>query len=332
MKTDTYQPIHVGKEPPLVSVIIVNFNGLRFMDECIRTLANAFDKYPFEIVVVDNSSSDGSQDWLRARDDIVYVESKLNTGFTGGNNLGAAHASGQRLLFINNDTRVISKLDILVDLLDDSEIGLAACRLQYGDMRQQYSFGFDHSPIRIALSWLGVEKWHSLPTVFRRLETNPAAYLRDHDNLDWTSGACFVIRTTDWVSLRGFDTAFFMYCEDVDLCVRIRQLGKRVAYTADCQVIHYEGSGKAWIGYAALKRTVRSYQIFTMKHYGNSTAILLSIWLGVIFLSRSAVFYMLALASDRNRAVRKEKATGFWRAGALLFSSLSPTAMKAPNP
>lgn len=332
MKADIHASECANRPTPLASVIIVNYNGLRFMEECIKSLAHGFEKYPFEIIVVDNASCDGSQAWLRARQDIVYIESPENTGFTGGNNLGAAHAKGSRLLFINNDTRVVSPLDPLLDLLDSPQVGLVACRLQYGNQSQQFSFGFDHTPARIALSWLGVEKWHMLPSVFRRLETNPAAYLQDHSNLDWVSGACFAMRTTDWAALGGFDTGFFMYCEDVDLCVRVRQRGLHVAYIANCQVIHYEGAGKTWIGHAALKRTARSYQIFVQKHYGSTAATLLSLWLGCLFVLRSAAFGTLSLVSTNKSAVCKEKAAGFWKAAALLLTSLTPSARKAPNP
>lgn len=320
------------KAEEMVSVVIVNYNGLKFMEACLKSLATAFENYRSEIIVVDNASSDGSQEWLRERSDIVYIESEVNTGFTGGNNLGARHAQGSRLLFINNDTKVITKLDRLLDLLDNPKVGLTACRLQYGDARQQFSFGFDHSPARIALSWLGVEKWHSLPSLFRRLETNPRAYLQDHSDLDWVSGACFAMRRADWEAIGGFDIGFFMYCEDVDLCLRVRQQGLRIAYTANCQVIHYEGAGKSWIGNAALKRTVRSYQIFTQKHYGSVAATLLSLCLGGIFLLRSAAFSGLSLADRNKKAIRRQKAAGFWQAAMLLLGSLAPTSARAPNP
>jgi GT2 family glycosyltransferase len=316
----------------LVSVVIVNYNGLRFLETCLESLAQAFTSYRSEIIVVDNASSDGSQEWLKARKDIVYVESTVNTGFTGGNNLGAQYAHGDRLLFINNDTYVVSPLDPMIALLDAPDVGIAACRLQYGDQRQQFSFGFDHSPLRIVLSWLGLEKRHSLPKIFRRLETDASTYLRDQANLDWVSGACFAIRTADWNSVDGFDTGFFMYCEDVDLCLRVRELGLRIAYTASCLVTHYEGAGKSWIGSAALKRTVRSYQILTKKHHGLGSAILVSLCLGALFLLRAALFGVLSLVNRTKRKVRAEKSAGFAKSAVLLLTSLTPSAMKAPNP
>lgn len=131
----------VGCEPtcPAVSVVIVNYNGLKFLNHCINSLHTALVNHAFEIIIVDNASTDGSREWLRQRNDIVYVQSEENLGFTGGNNLGASHARADRLLFINNDTFANTTLDYLVDLLDDPTIGIAACRLIYADQRQQFS-------------------------------------------------------------------------------------------------------------------------------------------------------------------------------------------------
>lgn len=305
---------------PDVSVIIVNFNGLRFLDECINSIKNAFIKYETEIIVVDNDSTDSSQQWLRDREDIIYIESKVNTGFTGGNNLGATYAKGDKLLFINNDTKVVNSLDPLIDLLDRPEVGISACRLQYGDQRQQYSIGYEHTPLRIALSWLGTEKYYQLPTIFRRLETSASTYLNSQNNVNWVSGACFAIRRTDWQKLGGFDTDFFMYCEDVDLCRRIRNLGYSIAYTSESLVTHYEGAGKAWIGSAALKRTAQSYQIFTRKHFGNTQAAALSYVLGFIFGARAIAYALLKVAKKTNEKIYQEKYLGFKDAAKILIS------------
>lgn len=316
----------------LVSVIIVNFNGMHFLEACLASLKSAFAHSSFEIIIVDNASSDGSQAWLQSRTDIVYIASQVNTGFTGGNNLGATHAKGDILLFINNDTQVQTPLDAMVGLLQDPGIGIAACRLQYGDGRQQFSFGYEHTPLRILCSWLGLEKRHTLPTLFRKLETDPASYLLHHPQLDWVSGACFAMRRSDWDAVAGFDTAYFMYCEDVDLCKRLRGLGLRIAYTPDCLVTHYEGAGKAWIGQTALRRTARSYQIFTLKHSGYGAAIALSISLALVFAVRALTFSALTLVSAKTGALRKEKALGFWRTGMQMLRSLTRSAMRVSNP
>lgn len=307
---------------PDLSVIIVNYNGLRFMSQCLTSLHAALTHYIYEIIVVDNDSTDGSQAWLSSRDDIVYVQSATNLGFTGGNNLGVSKSCAKRLLFINNDTLVNTQLDALVHLLDDQSVGVSACRLVYGDGRQQFSFGYDHTPLRVCLSWLGLEKKHQLPRIFRRLETKPDAYLKEHGNVSWVSGACFMMRREVWERIGGFDTRFFMYCEDVDLCYRVRQLGLKIAYTGKCSVTHFEGAGKAWIGVAALQRTARSYLLFTEKHYGAVPALGVSLLLGGIFLGRAAAFYAQSLLPGPRSALRRDKSSSFLSVANLLLFSL----------
>jgi GT2 family glycosyltransferase len=322
----------IGEKKTLVSIVIVNYNGLRFLPACLDSLASAFTRYDKEIIVVDNASSDGSQQWLRERKDVVYIESETNTGFTGGNNLGASKARGELLLFINNDTLVPGSLDALLDALQQPTVGISACRLRYGDQRQQFSFGYDHTPLRLVLSWLGTEKRHWLPSVFRRIETDPKKYDTDQHNLAWVSGACFAMRRSDWREVGGFDTRFFMYCEDVDLCVRVRQRGLKVAYTAQCTVIHFEGAGKAWIGPAALRRTVRSYQLLTQKHRGHAWAVVVSVCLGSIFLLRSLAFKMQSRRAKTEETVHQEKSAGYLGSAKLLLTSLSRASMKEGNP
>ncbi|WP_417070247.1 glycosyltransferase family 2 protein [Niveibacterium terrae] len=317
-----HDPQVSGDPAPRVSVIVVNYNGLGFLADCIDSIERAFEQLSFEIVVVDNASCDGSQQWLRERADIVYLESPENLGFTGGNNLGALHARAEKLLFINNDTRVESRLDGLIDLLDDPTVGIAGCRLLYGDGRQQFSIGFDHTPIRIFLSWLGLERFHRMPSLFRRQETDPSVYRQAKRDCQWVSGACFAIRADVWRRLEGFDTRFFMYCEDVDLCLRIRQFGLRVVYSPQARVTHFEGAGKSWVGPAALRRSACSYLLFVRKHYGAFRVIALSLALGSLFLIRALAFALVACIRRPGLASWREKASGYRDVGLMLLTSL----------
>lgn len=301
---------------PSVSVIIVNYNGLHFLDECFTSLRNSFSKYRYEVIVVDNGSSDGSQSYLRTRDDIHYIESAVNTGFTGGNNLGVASATGEVILLLNNDTKVQTSLDPLIDRLFVPGIGVAGCQLRYGDGRIQFSVGYEHTPARIILSWLGLEKMYAMPQLFRRLETAPAFYAMSKGSVAWVSGACFATKKALWDSLAGFDDNFFMYCEDVDYCQRVRDRGLSVSYVAESVVTHYEGAGKEWIGVAALLRTLRSYYYYVVKHFGPGTARATIGALSIVFALRAALFTALAgITSKENvRQLRFLKARGFAKA------------------
>jgi GT2 family glycosyltransferase len=307
---------------PEISIIIVNYNGIKFLEDCIVSLKNAFKNYTAEIIIIDNASTDGSYEWLEKRNDILFVPSEKNLGFTRGNNLAAEHARGRVLLFINNDTVVNTPMDYLIDQLADETIGMIGCQLVYGDQRQQFSMGYEHTPIRIVLSWLGFEKKHQLPKLFRRVETNPAEYLNDHNNVDWISGACFAIRQSVWKAVGGFDTRFFMYCEDVDLAARVRQLGLRVCYTPKCTVTHYEGAGRVWIGTTALLRTVNSYHLYTTKYYGKMGAIFTSLMLSGVFFARATGYFLQAIFNTEKSKVQHDKSSGYAQAGTKLLKNI----------
>jgi GT2 family glycosyltransferase len=305
---------------PDVSVLIVNFNGMQFLDNCLNSLKTAFVRHTYETIIIDNASSDGSQAFLRERKDIRYIESPDNLGFTGGNNRAASIARGNVLLLLNNDTCISSNLDTLIDIALDEDVGAVGCRLVYGDGRLQFSVGLDHSPLRIVLSWLGLEKRHRLPSLFRRTQTDPVFYGASHPNVDWVSGACLATRRDVWNRLEGLDEKFFMYCEDVDYCLRVRKMGKRVAYHADAIVIHFEGAGKTWVGGMALKRTVHSYHVFIQKHFGSVYVKAVALALGCVFLMRSFSFRCAGLLTrgKEKKALFFDKSVCY-RKAALLF-------------
>lgn len=303
----------MASKAPDVSVVIVNYNGLAFLPDCLESLRHAFARFTHEVIVVDNASSDGSQAWLSMRNDIRYLPLPRNTGFTGGNNVGVDAANGEIVLLLNNDTVLETPLDHLIELAKQPGVGVVGCRLQYGDRRPQFSVGLEHQALRIVLSWLGLEKRHGLPSVFRRLVTDPAFYVTSHPNVDWVSGAVLATPRSIWQALGGLDESFFMYCEDVDYCKRVRDAGYRVAYDHNVLVTHFEGAGKAWIGTPALLRTVRSYFIYLEKHAGILHARWCAAGLSAVFALRSMAFFALARMSStgERRTLRTMQAQGF---------------------
>lgn len=300
-------------KPPTVSVVVVNYNGMRFLPAFFDSLTRAFQRHSHEVIVVDNASTDGSAEWLKAREDIVLLMLRVNTGFTGGNNVGARQARGRVLLLLNNDTRLLEPLDGLVDEALQSDVGAAGCRLVYGDSRQQYSIGLEHTWPRIVLSWLGLERRPGSHALFRKFETDDGVYLTRQPRVDWVSGACLATRREVWDRLGGLDAELFMYCEDVDYGRRVRQAGLRVSYLPRPVVMHYEGGGKAWPGAKALMRTTRSYFIYVAKTHGQAAARCLSASLALVFATRALTFRMLSAwrPNEGGAEVRREKAAGF---------------------
>jgi GT2 family glycosyltransferase len=306
---------------PHLSVIIVNYNGAHFLRGCVESLRDALTCIDHEIIVVDNASVDGSCALLEQEfPDVRLVRSELNLGFAGGNNLGVTYARGELLLLLNNDTRCLSPLTRVIQVMGDTKIGAAGCTLRYADGRLQHSIGFEHTPLRIVLSWLGLGRFEKASRWFKRVESRAHIYEVYRPAVDWVSGACLLTRRTLWRRLGGFDESFFMYCEDVDYCRRVRQAGFKIAYIPAGQVLHYEGAGKAWAGESTLMRTCRSYLLYVSKHFGGNLRMRVGLALALVFLCRS-ICYGVSSLLGRRRDIVREKFRAYSRAAAFLASA-----------
>jgi len=303
-----------------LSIIIVNYNGRRFLDECLDSIRRLVLS-SHEVIIVDNASADGSAEYIATHfPEVHLISSAENLGFTGGNNAGARVAKGELLLLLNNDTKLLTSLDQAILAFERAELGVLGVHLFYGDGRNQASVGYQHTPIRILLSWLGLARFSRLPRMFRRTETAPEFYDHDHQQVDWVSGAFLMTRRDLWNSIGGLDERYFMYVEDADYCKQVRNAGFEVAYLPTVKVIHYEGGGKAWVGQNALTRTVNSYRIFLEKHYGPVTALITSIFLSPIMAARVPVYFLRYKLKDSQ--IDREKFIGYTAAAKLaLFGS-----------
>ncbi len=312
---------HTGpKGELLLSVIIVNYNGRSFLETCLQAL---LQKLPFlhEIIIVDNNSSDGSREYLlESWPDVILICSPDNLGFARGNNLGARHARGRILLLLNNDTKVLEPLQPLLDYLErHPDTDIVGGRLRNPDGSIQTSVGYDHSPFRLLLTWMlpHTSTWFIGWQIYER---RPQFYQCDHPEVDWVSGAFLCIRRSTWLDISGFDQEIFMYVEDVDLCSRVRKLGKKVAFLADADTCHFEGSGKKGMTGNALMSTIDSYRLVLAKQYGNLTRNLTCAGLALIFLVRSWL-YLITGVIHRD-PVKTDKAGFYLRgAGRLLWGS-----------
>ena len=286
----------ITEELPL-SIVIVNYNGKRFLADCLDSIA-AQVSCACEVIVVDNASIDGSCEFLREHyPAIQLLESAVNTGFTGGNNLGARNARGRILLLLNNDTKLLADIALLLREFSDPSLGALGCRLVYGDGKQQYSIGYDHTPLRLVLSWLGLSKLFGASKWFSRNQADDAVYRRAQREVSWVSGAFLMTPRAVWEKLGGLDEGYFMYLEDVDYCRRARDIGCRIAYTPEVDVIHYEGGGKAWIGGKALNNSMRSYLWYTAKFHGRMSVLFVRSVLAAVMFCRAAVYGLMSIMS-----------------------------------
>jgi len=212
---------------PLASVVIPNWNGLAHLPTCLEALQA--QTYPhLEVIVVDNGSSDGSQDYItREYPEVRLLALNQNLGLTGGNNLGFRAAKGEILISLNNDTEAEPGFveSLVAALLDHPEAGMATAKLRLFDRRDTLhsagdGYGVDGIPF------------------------NRGVWQRDEGQFDqpgWIFGGCggavaYRRAMLDQVGL--FDESFFMYCEDVDLNWRSQLAGWRCWYTPEAVVYH----------------------------------------------------------------------------------------------
>jgi GT2 family glycosyltransferase len=231
----------------LVSVIVVSYNTAAMTLECLRSL-HAETSTPFELLVVDNASVDGSAEAIRndfptAR---LFAEPQ-NHGFAKANNLAAAHATGEFLLLLNPDTVVLEHaIDELVAFARRTpSAGIWGGRTVFGD-----------GSLNPASCWRRMGIWTNLCRVTGLDRAFPASGLlnaeayggwqRDTEReVDIVSGCFFLIERRLWLELDGFDPLFNMYGEEADLCLRARSLGNRPRITPLATVVHYGGASES---------------------------------------------------------------------------------------
>ncbi len=224
-----------GAGLPRVSVVVLNYDGLRFLDACFSSLVRL--DYPedrLELLMVDNGSSDGSLAFMRERFPTVrIIELASNTGFSVGNNAGLRASTGDFVLVLNNDTDVDKHLvrAMVGVALDDARVGIVAPKILFrrrpGVINNAGSF--------VLTSGWGVDRGFGQPDrgQYDRVEDVFAA-----------CGACILCRRTMLSDVGLFDEHIFAYFEDTDLCWRARLRGWTIVYTPEA-VVHHEHSGTA---------------------------------------------------------------------------------------
>jgi N-acetylglucosaminyl-diphospho-decaprenol L-rhamnosyltransferase len=218
--------------------VVVNYNAGAHLVACVRSLrAEGVD----HIVVVDNASRDGSLEAAVAADPgIEVVQTGSNLGFGRASNLGAARVEGD-ILLLNPDAVVepgaVKALEAVLE--QEADVGIVGPRVEnpdgtlYPSARTFPALGDAMGHAFVGL----VAPRNRFTRRYRMLDWDHAVAAR----VDWVSGACMLVRRSCFDALQGFDAAFFMYLEDVDLCWRAHRAGWAVAYEPAARIIHVQG-------------------------------------------------------------------------------------------
>lgn len=256
-------------DKPLLSVVVVFWNGADDVGPFFRALDRAAKELPFgvEIVAVDNASSDGTADTIARRfPHATLIRNGANEGFAAACNQGLAAARGAYLLLLNPDCEATADaLKAMVRLLKRRpDVGAVGCTLLHEDGLPQHSWHREPS----ALTYWGT---HSLlsPLCLRarkalfgdRTRTRPFA-------VDWLMGACVMVPRSAYERVGGMEASWFMYCEDTDWCRRIRDAGLRVVHDPRHAIVHRHGTSARRLPEFAFRRLYRSLLLYTNKHHG----------------------------------------------------------------
>lgn len=252
-----------------LSVISISYNTKKIMEECLESILKNTKNLSYEIIVVDNGSTDGSVEMLssysKKHPQVVFINAKENLGFGRGNNLGAEKANGEYLLFLNSDTLIFDNaLKESLDILKKHpHAGAYSCRLLNADKSFQPSGG--HFPeLGNLLAWqLFID---DLPVIG---ETIPSFHPKQNQydknqKMDWVTGAFMMIKKDLFEKAGQFDKNIFMYTEEMELCYRLAKLGYPTFYTNSPAIIHLGGASGG--SYLALTLEIKNMIYFWKKH------------------------------------------------------------------
>ena len=253
-----------------LSIIIVSYKRLDCLRKCIQSIMDTVKTNPYEIIVVDNQSGDGTPETiLQEFPSLQMIENTENLGFAKANNQGILVSGGKYVLLLNNDTEALpGAIDTLVEIMNHSpEVGLLGCRLINPDQTIQQSFGRMLNPLTQLGQKLYTNKIYANPgnPIAKSLLTKWHSVEKD---VDWIRGACMMLRRETLAQSGLMDEQFFMFLEDVDMSTQIRKAEWKVRFTPKASIVHHEGASVSKNFLKSALEYRRSQLYFYEKYYG----------------------------------------------------------------
>jgi hypothetical protein len=272
-----------------VSIIIVNYNTINLLRDCLNSLMQTESRV-CELIVVDNASTDGSAEMVANEfPGVVLVRNQQNAGFSKANNQGMKLAKGKYLLLLNSDTVVrAGAVETMAEFLgSQAAVGAVTCKLLNADGTIQASISNRPGPVLLFFRLLGVSRlisgdrarrWLSRTCGFflgKTIRSYLAPYTA-HDSpveVENISGACMMLRREAVQQVGFLDEGFFMYFEDMDYCVRLQNAGWKMDYLPQGEIIHLGGMSS---GGRMRNYSVHSYRAlfhFYRKHFSHAMVV-----------------------------------------------------------
>ena len=309
-----------------LTVSIVSYNTRNLLKGCLNSVYENIRGIKFEVIVIDNNSTDDSVEMIRKEfPQVILIQNKENVGFAKANNQALSGGKGRFFLLLNSDTKVLpNSIEGMVKFMDlHPEVGVVGCEQIRPD-------GSIQPTINIALNM-----WTNLWLIFlrffqvKRLVSNSRqasfmvnhfkealgktanSYLnhyldkRDPYEVDWVSGVCLLARKKAVDEVGFLDENFFMYSEDVDWCLRMKQKGWKIYFLPGNKIIHYikQSSNKGEFDDISPQR-FKSIFYFFKKHYGIKAVFLLKILMTLFIFIQMELLLLLYFLTNKREALR----------------------------
>ena len=294
------QAKHSNETAPALSVVLVCWNNKAYLEPCLKSLYESGMKYPFDVVVVDNGSTDGSQQMLAEKyPDVIIIQNAWNVGLGKASNQGIEATRGRYVLLLNNDTIVNGQsFDAMIEFLENHP-GTAAVggRLLNPDGTIQTCFNYFstlHEELLVATR-LGELLRPGYPAVMRAGEIT---------SVDWLGSACLMLRRSALDQVGLLDEDYFIYGDEADLQYRLKKAGWEVYFLPQVSTIHY--GGRSMDRWRRRKMVYRGKMLFYRKHYGFLRTFLLRLVLGLSSLAKLIIWGLVQLIPGKQAQARKE--------------------------
>lgn len=260
-----------------LSIIIVNYNGLKYLKDCIESIQAKTSGLSYEIIILDNNSQDQSCSFIKSHyPEIRLIASAINYGFGKGNNEAFKIAEGDAILLLNNDTILLDELlPIVTYLQSDSAIGAIGINMLNGKQ--------EILPVSGDFPTIGNMFW--MKNIQKNSKT--LADKNTAQEVDWLTGSFLLMPQKVFAEIEGFDEDYFLYVEDVDLCRRIANKNYKRIFLPQYQYVHF-------VGFNISKNPllIKGYELYISKHFTGVYKVLISFALCINkFVKQTKLFF-----------------------------------------
>jgi N-acetylglucosaminyl-diphospho-decaprenol L-rhamnosyltransferase len=280
-----------------LSIIIVNWNTSKLLSQCLESIYRSRLRSTFEIIVVDNGSTDASISILNTNfPDVNVISNDRNLGFAKANNQGIAVAKGRYILLLNSDTIVLpDAFDEMIRVADlNPQTGVIGPKLLNMDGTLQKS-------------------WSSFPSFLSELVgqnfriRHPVVTIPNAYDVDWIMGACMLVRAATIQDVGKMDEDYFFYSEETDWCFRIKNKNWKIWYLASVEIYHLGGGSTKRGSVVQLVSLYQSKLLYFQKNHGNFATTLLR--MGLAFSNTLGIIRRVIFLNWRDRDAAFQRIT-----------------------